>query len=79
MRKTTIYLADEEAEQLRHVSTETGKSQSALLREALHYVLSLDISTHDVHRTFHSMGVGCGTGEPYREWDAEDLYRESMG
>lgn len=79
MRKTTIYLADDEAEQLRHVSTETGKSQSALLREALRIVLSLDVSPHYGQRTFRSMGVGRGTGEPHRKWDVDDLYRESMG
>lgn len=79
MRKTTIYLPDDEAAQLRHVASETGKSQSALLREALRYVLSLDSQPHDGQRIFHSMGIGCGTGEPYRAWDVDGLYRESMG
>jgi Arc/MetJ-type ribon-helix-helix transcriptional regulator len=79
MRKTTIYLPEDEAEQLRHVATETGKSQSELVREALRSILPRDVQSHVVQRSFHSMGIGRGNGDPYWEWDVDDLHRESMG
>lgn len=74
MRKTTLYLRDDEAAELRRVAAQTGRSQADLLREALRHVLSVETT-----RAFHSMGKGRGTGAPYQPWEADDLYRETMG
>jgi hypothetical protein len=40
MKKTTIYLEDDEAERLQALSARTGKPQTALIREGLRRVLS---------------------------------------
>ncbi len=58
MRKTTVYLSDEEWEALRRASSRTGRSQSELIREGIHRV------TRPRSRRFKSMGMGVGTGEP---------------
>jgi Arc/MetJ-type ribon-helix-helix transcriptional regulator len=39
MRKTTVYLSDDEVEGLRRVAAETGASQSDLIRRGLRAVL----------------------------------------
>ncbi len=57
MRKTTVYLADEEAEALRRRAAETGRSQSELIREGIRRVTGMG------KRVFHSMGSG-DSGEP---------------
>lgn len=74
MRKTTVYLSDDEAAELRRVSAATGKSQSELIREGVRRICG-----EAPKRVFHSMGKGRGDGSPYQEWDADELYREVMG
>lgn len=78
MRKTTVYLTDEEAEALHSASIATGRSQSDLIREGVRAVTGARR-----RRVFHSMGVGpsegrTSEGQPL-EYDAEDLYRHKMG
>jgi Ribbon-helix-helix protein, copG family len=73
MRRTTVYLSEEEAEALRRAARQTGKSQSELIRAGIRKV------TGPTPRLFHSMGAGKGPGGPTPEWSAEDLYREVMG
>jgi len=74
MRKTTVYLTDEEAEGLRRLAASTGKSQAELIRGGVRHVLS-----GTERRTVHSMGLGAGSGAPVGRWDAEDLYRKVIG
>lgn len=78
MRKTTVYLTDEEAEALRSASIATGRSQSDLIREGVRRV-----TARRPKRVFHSMGIGSSAGTKYEgaplEWDADELYREVMG
>jgi len=74
MRKTTVYLSDDEAAELRRVAAATGKSQSELIREGVRRICG-----EAPERVFHSLGKGRGDGTPYRGWDAEALYRETMG
>lgn len=76
MKKTTVYLSNEEAEGLRRVAIATGKSQAELIRTAIRHVLSAEDATS---RTFHSLGKGRGGGDAYSPWDSDDLYASVMG
>jgi Arc/MetJ-type ribon-helix-helix transcriptional regulator len=73
MRKTTVYLAHEEAEGLRRLSAETGKSQAELVREGVRRLLG------QRGRKFHSLGLGKGTGKPALRGRSDAVYRETMG
>jgi predicted transcriptional regulator len=67
-----MYLEDEEAEQLRQMAATTGKSQAALIREAVRQALR-----QTPKRRFHSAGIGEGSGDPAeRHWTADELYRK---
>lgn len=74
MIKTTVYLSEDEAAELRRVAAVTGKSQSELIREGVRHVVA-----QAPERKFHSLGKGQGDGTPYQGWDADALYREVMG
>jgi len=58
MRKTTIYLSDEELGELRRESAATGKPVAALIREGVRLV------TRGTPRRFASRGVVAGDGSP---------------
>jgi hypothetical protein len=75
MRKTTVYLSEQEAEGLRRVSAETGVSQSDLIRRGLRSVLG-DPSGP---RVFHSMGTGASGGGRPRRWTSEEVYDKAFG
>lgn len=75
MRKTSVYLTDEEAESLRRVARATGKSQAELIRDGVRYV----IGEAATPRRFHSLGKGRGGGAPYTPWNADELYVQAMG
>lgn len=76
MKKTSIYLTQEEADGLRRLATTTGKSQSELIRSGIQRLLT-DEGT--APRRFHSLGKGHSDGTPYTPWDPNDLYRAVMG
>lgn len=76
MRKTSVYLTDDEAEGLRRASERTGRSQSELIREGVQHVL-LDAAI--TRRRFHSMGKGRGDGSAYMPWNENELYDTVMG
>ena len=76
MKKTTVYLSNEEAEGLRRVAIATGRSQAELIRTGIRHVLSAEEATPC---TFHSLGKGRGGGDAYFPWDADDLYGTIMG
>ena len=59
MKKTTVYLTEEEASSLRSHSQKTGRSQSELIREGVRRVTGPNKA-----RKFRSMGAGAGNGEP---------------
>jgi hypothetical protein len=76
MRKTSVYLTDEEAEALRRAAKASGRSQSDLIREGVWRAIDL-ANGHE--RVFHSMGIGRGDGTQVDGWDADELYRKVMG
>jgi Arc/MetJ-type ribon-helix-helix transcriptional regulator len=69
MRKTSVYLTDEESEGLQRIARTTGKSQSELIREGLRRLFE---EAENQPRRFASMGMGGGDWQPYARWDAAD-------
>lgn len=76
MKKTSVYLTQEEADGLRKLAIATGKSQAELIREGIQRVLTSEEATP---RRFHSLGKGHGGGAPYAPWHPDDLYHAVMG
>lgn len=76
MRKTSVYLDEDEANGLRRVAARTGRSQAELIREGVRRIIEAE---EDQPRDFHSMGVGDGGGQPYGKWSTDDLYDKVMG
>ncbi|MCA1595877.1 MAG: ribbon-helix-helix domain-containing protein, partial [Chloroflexi bacterium] len=70
MRKTSVYLSDDESDGLRRAATLSGRSQAELIREG---VQSLLAQKYPRERVFHSLGHGSAGGGAL-SWDAEDLY-----
>ncbi len=75
MRKTSVYLTDDEAEQLRLLSIRDGRPQAELIREGVRHV----IAESDAGRQYRSLGKGRGGGRPYEPWDPDDLHDKTMG
>ncbi len=76
MRKTSVYLTDDEAEGLRRVAASEGLPQAQLIREGIRRVIA---ETDAKPRSFRSLGKGRGGGRPYVPWASADLYRRTMG
>jgi hypothetical protein len=74
MRKTTVYLREEEAEGLRLLAGATGESQAELIREGVRRLLR-----EGVRRRFHSMGKGEGPGGPRPRWDPGAMRDKTLG
>jgi hypothetical protein len=74
MRKTTVYLNDEEAEALRVLSAATGVSQAELIRAAIRRAVATSRQ-----RQFHSLGRGRGPGGPTPSWTPEQVYDKAFG
>jgi Arc/MetJ-type ribon-helix-helix transcriptional regulator len=72
MKKTTVYLSEEEWDALRRRAADTGRSQSDLIREGVRRV-----SAPDRPRRFRSMAMGEGTGEPAGR-QAEELLAKGL-
>lgn len=75
MRKTSVYLAKEEAEELRRLSIREGRPQAELIREGVRHVIA---GAGTERREFRSMAKGHGGGDPYRRWGT-DLHDKVMG
>jgi hypothetical protein len=75
MIKTTVYLSESEAADLRRTAALRGQSQSTLIREGVRQVTR----TTGPHR-FLSKGAGQGSGDPTPiTWDTEALADEVGG
>lgn len=76
MRKTSVYLTDDEAEGLRRLAVREGRAQAELIREGIRRVIS---ESPAPPRTIRSLGVGRSGGAKPRRWTSEELYRKAMG
>lgn len=76
MRKTSVYLTEEEAESLRLAAAASGKRQAELIREGVRHVIA---EAEERPRAFHSLGKGHGGGQPFAHWEPDALYRKVMG
>lgn len=75
MRKTSVYLTDDEAEGLRRVAAVEGVAQAELIREGVRRVIA---ASEARPRIFHSLGKGHGGGRPYERWSPDALYRRRV-
>jgi predicted DNA-binding protein len=77
MRKTSVYLTDEEAEGLRRLAVREGRAQAELIREGVRRVIN---EVEAQPRTFRSLGAGRG-GEAAKSarWTSRELYDKAMG
>ena len=74
MRKTTVYLGEDEAEGLRRLAAATGESQAELIRKGVRRLLG-----EDQGRKFYSMGKGVGAGEVRPRWSSDALREKTLG
>ena len=74
MKRTTVYLTEQDVEGLRRTAAATGRSQAELIREGVQRVIS-----DTPPRRFHSMGMGRGPGDSPDRWDVDELYRKVFG
>lgn len=75
VKKTSVYLTEEEAQRLRALALSTGRSQADLVREGIRSVLA----RKQQRPKFRSMGLGVGTGEKRPRWDSNDLADRRLG
>ena len=76
MRKTSVYLTEDEAEGLRNLAVREGRPQAELIREGVRLV----IADGDAQpRTFRSLASGHGGGRTPARWASDELYRKAMG
>jgi Arc/MetJ-type ribon-helix-helix transcriptional regulator len=76
MRKTSVYLTEDEAEGLRRLAAREGRPQAELIREGVRKVIA-EIEAQP--RTFRSLGAGRGSGKKNAAWTSDELYRKAMG
>jgi len=76
MKKTSVYLTQEEADGLSRLAATTGRSRADLIRDGIRRVL---VNEDAAARRFHSLGKGHGDGSPYAQWRSEELYTSVMG
>ena len=77
MRKTSVYLTDDEAEGLRRLAAREGRPQAELIREGVRKVIA-EIESQP--RAFRSLAAGRGGGRKKpAAWTSDELYRKAMG
>ena len=75
MKKTSVYLTEEEATSLRRLAVREGRPQAELIREGVQLVIK---EFAEQPREFRSLGKGRGGGRPYTPWDSEALYKKRV-
>jgi hypothetical protein len=76
MRKTSVYLTQEEAEGLRRLAVREGRPQAELIREGVRRVIA-DVVERP--RTFRSLAAGASGGRKPGRWSSGELYRKTRG
>lgn len=76
MRKTSVYLTDDEAEGLKRLAVREGRAQAELIREGVRRVIA-EIESRP--RTFRSLAAGRGGGVKPAHWTSDELHRKAMG
>jgi len=74
MRKTSVYLTEDEAEGLRRVAVREGRPQAELIREGVRRVIA---DRDSQPRTFRSLGKG--RGPVYERWTPTEVHDKVMG
>lgn len=74
MKKTTIYLNDDEVDALRQLAATTGTSQAELIRVSIRRMVA-----HVPERRFRSLGQGASTATRCTHWSAPALYDKAFG
>lgn len=76
MKKTSVYLSDDEDEALSRAAETTGLARSELIREGIRSVVLVHAGRP---RAFHSMGRGRGGSVKPRRWTSEELFARRRG
>ena len=76
MKKTSVYLTEDEAADLRRLAVREGRSQAELIRDGIRRVIDEGGAPA---REFKSLGKGRGGGQPYRPWSSQELYDKAFG
>jgi Arc/MetJ-type ribon-helix-helix transcriptional regulator len=74
MRKTSVYLTEEEAAALRRIAAREGRSQAELIRAALDRLVE---EAERGSRRFRSLGLGHGPA--YEPWRVDEVERRALG
>ena len=75
MKKTSVYLSEDDAARLGRVAAASGRPQSELIREGIRSVIGAPAA----RRHFRSLAKGHGGGKPYARWKSRELFRKLMG
>ena len=76
MRKTSVYLTEEEADGLRRLAVREGRPQAELIREGIQLVIA---QVGAKPRTFQSLGAGRSTRRKPARWTSDELDRQALG
>jgi hypothetical protein len=76
MRKTSVYLTQDESEGLRRLAVREGRPQAELIREGVRKMLA---EAGSRPRTFHSRAAGRSDGTKPPRWTSEEVYRKVFG
>ena len=76
MKKTSVYLTEDEVADLRRLAAREGRSQAELIRDGVRQVI--ERAGHQ-QRELKSMGRGHGAGKRYRRWSSREVYDKAFG
>ena len=76
MRKTSVYLTQDEVEGLRRLAVREGRPQAELIREGIRRVIA---DTGEQQRRFRSLGVGASGRHKPGRWSSDEVYRKTRG
>ncbi|HEY4227066.1 MAG TPA: ribbon-helix-helix domain-containing protein [Candidatus Limnocylindrales bacterium] len=76
MRKTSVYLTQDEVEGLRQLAVREGKPQAELIREGIRRMIT---DTATPARSFRSLAAGASGGRKPGRWTSDELHRKTRG